>query len=183
MMRNYIILSVVFCLGVAIGALVGGLFASDATPSADNDAARLRGGSVAAADDANVTYEDAALGFSLTYPKELAVTEYEEEGGARTLVFAKPGEQYGFQIFIAPYAGKVITEERLRKDLPGAAVREPVEVVIGSGIQASAFWSESPVIGESREVWFIYDGYLYEATTYARLDSLLGEVLATIDFK
>jgi hypothetical protein len=41
------------------------------------------------------------------------------------------------------------------------------------------FFSQNPVMGETREVWFIKDGYLYEVTTYRELDSWLSQIMAT----
>lgn len=127
-------------------------------------------------------YTNTAHRFSLSYPKELQVKEFDEGGGAQTVVFQKPGTEAGFQIFIIPYTEEQISEERLEQDLQGGAMREPVEVTIGNGIRAVAFWSTSPIIGESREVWFIRDGYLYEFTTYATLDAWFASVMATLRF-
>jgi hypothetical protein len=144
---------------------------------------QLREGTTVSVDADTNRYENKERGFTLEYPKALAVREFEEEGGGQTVVFQKPGEEIGFQIFIVPYAGTTITEERLKKDLKGASVTDYTNIVIGGNINAAMFWSESPIIGKSREVWFIRSGYLYEVTTYASQDSSLAGILSTLAFK
>lgn len=186
MKKSHLFVVVVFVLGAATGAL-GAHLLSPRPPAASQDPAlsgtRISEGTVVAADADTATFTHQKLGFSLSYPKRLLVTEFDEGQGARTIVFQEPGETSGFQIFIVPYKGTTITPERIRKDIPSGVVRDPVEAIIGDGIRATVFWSESPGVGETREAWFIHDGYLYEATAYAAQDAMLGEILSTLDFK
>jgi len=141
-------------------------------------------------------------GFSFEYPKELEIQAFkEEEDGeiiGETIVFQQlnfpevssqeNSEEVGFQIFISPFEdeGGVLTQERVLEDLPFAVIIEPQEVFLGvlaeKEIPALIFWSEDPLIGKTREVWFIHDGYLYEITTYAHLDLWLANTLSTLTF-
>jgi len=183
-MKKHLLLLIVLLIGVALGSGVTFLVRPAYKGSEDPrlSAVRVTEGTVVARDDTTATFRHPRFGFSLSYPKELSVTELDEGEGARTIVFQKQGEQYGFQLFIVPYEGDTISPERIQKDIPSGIVEDPVEAVIGDGIHATVFWSESPSVGKTREAWFIHQGHLYEATAYAELDALLGETLSTIDF-
>lgn len=121
--------------------------------------------------------------FSIEYPKDLKARAYDEGDDAQNIVFQ--GEnRTGFQIFISPYEGEELTQERILEDLPEAIIREPLEALIGPSkdIRALLFWSEDPAIGRTREVWFVHNSYLYEITTYAHLDSWLAGLMTTWRF-
>jgi len=136
--------------------------------------------------------------FSLEYPKELLVEAFEEEDGAETIIFKKPGqdestpieEKLGFQIFITPIEegdSDFLTPERIREDLPFLTLEDMQEAILGTlgggaEIRAILFWIEDPVIGKTREVWFTNRGHLYEITTYAHRDPWLAKILATLRF-
>jgi hypothetical protein len=47
-----------------------------------------------------------------------------------------------------------------------------------------AFVSDNEAFGgRSREVWFVYDGYLYQISTYLGMDQLVQNVLASWTFR
>lgn len=129
----------------------------------------------------HIEYNNEQFGFSLIIPDELIVNEFDEGGGAQTITFETENREHGFQIFIVPYYEEVITNERIAIDIPSGIVRDQVEIMIG-GVRASAFHSEHPFMGETREVWFIHNNHLYEIVTYKRLDSWLAAILNTWDF-
>lgn len=125
--------------------------------------------------------------FSLEYPKELEIERFEEKNNAETIVFSNNSEiedeKLGFQIFISEFGeDETLTEERILEDLPFAIIEESIEIVLGDGTTALLFWSETPEIGRTREVWFVNSGNLYEVTTFARLDSWLAEIMDTWNF-
>lgn len=180
----------VFALGVVLGS--GGLALTGLAPEGRGQAAgtavdefsKLRGVSEPGSSENVLRYTSRAFGFSLEYPKELSVQEYDEGEGSATILFQVPEEQKGFQLFVTPYAGTEITGERIQKDIQSGVVLNPQEVVLGKdGIRGLIFESEAPIIGKSREVWFIHDGKLYEFTTYAALDTWLASIVSTLDFK
>lgn len=122
------------------------------------------------------------FGFTITVPNTVEWERYEEGGGSETLVFVDTVSQNEFQLFVTPYTDTEITPERLAADIPSGDIREPTEIVLDNGVSAMMFWSQAPIVGESREVWFIHDGYLYEATTARALDPWLAFILNTIVF-
>lgn len=128
-----------------------------------------------------VEYRNEEYGFSLWYPQELTVQERAEGGGATTMVFERVDGGGGFQIYALPYAEAQVSERRFRMDVPSGVMEEPMEVVI-DGVRANAFFSKHVLLGETREVWFLRGGYLFEVTTYRQLDAWLAGVMATWRF-
>jgi len=126
-------------------------------------------------------YYDAHYRFSLFYPESLTVQKFDEGGGAATIIFQNPGEAKGFQVFVVPYDGEQVSEERFRQDIP-SGVRRNVQDVVVDGAKGAAFYSADPILGETREVWFIKNGHLFEVTTLKVLEADLLEVLGTWKF-
>lgn len=184
-MKNVLVyISIAFVCGALAGYWISTFMRPAPIGSEDPlvSATRLSEGVIAGKDSNSKTFTHSKIGFSLEYPSELSVVEFDEGQGARTILFQKPGEQFGFQIFAVPYQGDTISPERIAKDIPSRVLKDPVEVVLGENTRASVFWSESPTIGETREVWFIRNGYLFEVTTYAELDTWLAGILSTLQF-
>lgn len=121
-------------------------------------------------------YENTSRGFSLKFPENLSVKEYDEGDGTKTIVFENAENKNSFQIFFTPYLGDTITKSRILKDVPSGQFTSPVEVVLGDGTHALAFVS-TQTVGKMREVWFIRDGFLYEVTTFDDLDSWLAGIM------
>jgi hypothetical protein len=61
-------------------------------------------------------------------------------------------------------------------------VKEPTEIMI-DGTRATMFFGHNPIMGDTREVWFIHGGYLYEVTTYKELDQWLADIMKTWRFE
>jgi len=126
-------------------------------------------------------YQNIAYRFSLLHPQGLEVKEYPEGGNALTLTFQNVKEQKGFQIFIVPYEEPQVSEERFKRDLP-SGVRANLTNIIVDGATGAAFYSANTLLGETREVWFIYGGFLYEVTTLKSLEMWLDSVMQTWKF-
>lgn len=121
-------------------------------------------------------YHNAARGFSLRYPQELSVKEYDEGDGTATIVFEDTAGEKSFQVFFTPYPGDAITQSRILKDVPSGKFTAPVEIVIGSATRALAFFSTGS-FGELREVWFLHGGFLFEVTAPKDLDEWLADIM------
>lgn len=126
-------------------------------------------------------FENTQYSFSVYVPPELEVSTYDEGGGAHTFIFESEDAAKGFQVFAIPYHEETISDERFRKDVPSGVRKEPIETMI-DGARAVTFFSENAIMGETREVWFIKGGYLYEVTTYKPLDGWLAEIMETWRF-
>jgi hypothetical protein len=55
---------------------------------------------------------------------------------------------------------------------------QPTDVII-DGTQGTMFFGNNSVMGDTREVWFIRGGFLYEVTTNKELDTWLAGVMRT----
>lgn len=179
-LNKKLILSAVLILAAGAGIF---LFINNKNSKYSQEAPEFLGGEY-------TKYSNLDYGFSFEYPKILAIKEYKEEAGGRTVIFKKPDAPEGFQIFIAPYEGgsQPLTTAMILKDLPSAVIKDSKEAILGMGvpgedIRALIFWSESPEIGKTREAWFIHSSYLYEVTAYANFDLELAKILSTWSFK
>jgi len=126
-------------------------------------------------------YKNIERGFSIDYPESLLVKDFDEGETTHTIVFSEEVDGKNFQIFFTPYLGNQVTQERINMDIPDGKIIEPVDIVIGEGITALAFFSNSK-LGELREVWFIHDGYLYQLTTYKEWDEWLANIMKSWKF-
>lgn len=125
-------------------------------------------------------YKSLIFRFFLFYPDDLQVKEY--SGGSDTTISfenAKTGK--GFQIFIVPYQEDHIATEQFKKDVPSGVINDQVEILI-DGLPATMFYSKNPAMGDTREVWFIKNGFLYEVSTYKDLDAWLSAIMQTWRF-
>src|SRR3989344_2682000 len=118
--------------------------------------------------------------FSLFYPGDLKFREM-GVGSDTTILFENPETGKGFQIFIVPYPESEISQEQFKKDLPAGIMTDLVDILIDD-LPAIMFYSRDPAIGDTREVWFVKNGFLYEVTTYRDLDAWLSSIMQTWQF-
>ena len=126
-------------------------------------------------------YHNIERGFTLDYPPDLSIKDYDEGETTHTLIFADATGEKSFQLFFTPYLGDAITQRRIDMDIPDGKMIDPVPVVVGGSVHAIVFWSNS-TLGRLREVWFIHDGYLFQATTQEQNDKWLSEILDSWKF-
>lgn len=126
-------------------------------------------------------YKNLIFHFSLEYPKDLEVKEYNDGTSASTITLEDATGEEGFQIFVVPYDKDYITKEQFKKDAPSGVMQEPVDIVI-DGVPAKMFFGKDAVIGDTREVWFIRGGFLYEITAAKKLDAWLSNIMQTWRF-
>jgi len=125
-------------------------------------------------------YKNLLFNFSLVYPQNLTVREYDDGTSASTITFGERTWK-GFQIYIVPYSYEHITQEQLKKDIPSGVIIEPTDIII-DGVKSTVFFSKDSVLGDTREVWFIRNAFLYEVTTRRELDSWLADIMKTWRF-
>ena len=125
-------------------------------------------------------YSNPQYHFSLLYPSFLQMSQF-QSGDAYTVAFQDPQSRGGFQVYIVPYAGAQITKDEFQKDIPSGVMINPTNIVVAD-VPAIMFYSTDATMGNTREVWFIKDGYLYEVTTYKQLDDWLSRIMQTWQF-
>ena len=128
-----------------------------------------------------VLYRNQPYHFSFYYPPNLQAHTFNEEGGAFTVALQEPTTNEGFEVYVTPYSGTQITEARFKLDEPSGVIRQQTDVMI-DGVRATMFYGNNAIMGETREVWFIKGGLLYEVTTYKQLDSWLSQIMQTWQF-
>lgn len=126
-------------------------------------------------------YQSSTYHLSLYYPDDLTVSENPGAGNTMVVLFKNKAQGVGFEIFIAPYSQPQITQDRFLMDEPSAVMNDPANITI-DGAPATKFLSTNAAMGTSREVWFLYGGYLYEITTPQVLDDWLFQILETWHF-
>jgi hypothetical protein len=82
---------------------------------------------------------------------------------------------------VTPYSGALITEQEFKLDEPSGVDNQPTHVTV-DGVPATMFFGNNSVMGDTREIWFIHGGFLYEVTTYKQLDSWLAPIMQTWQF-
>lgn len=127
------------------------------------------------------SYSNKQFHFSLLFPQSLQVTEYKEQGGALTVTFENLDADQQFQIYVAPYTDRQVSAKRFNQDEPSGVREQPTDVLV-DGVRATMFFSSNAIMGDTREVWFIRGGYLYEITTYKPLDTWLATIMQTWRF-
>jgi hypothetical protein len=142
-----------------------------ATPTAVPQQAQRRGQS----------YRNTSYRFELTYPLGLTAREYNEARGALTIAFEDPEGTKGFEVYVVPYTEPTISAAQFRMDEPSGVIQQRTDVVI-DGVRATMFFGNNGIMGDTREVWFINEGFLYEVTTYKALDAWLSEIMTTWKF-
>jgi hypothetical protein len=80
-----------------------------------------------------------------------------------------------------PYAEPQVSEERFKQDEPSGA-RTNLNSITVDGATGAAFYSTDVALGETREIWFVHGGYLYEVTTLKPLDTWLARIMQTWKF-
>lgn len=175
-----LLFSSILIIGLGAGAL---LYIRSSTPVAKAPAPLQP---VAAAPTRSVPegqreYRSASYHFSLIYPATLSAHEYTEANEAQTITFEGSDDTHAFQIYVVPYDGTTVDEARFKLDEPSGVRKEPTDIVVG-GTKATMFLGNNPIMGDTREVWFIHDGYLYEVSTYKDFDAWLSGIMATWQF-
>ena len=74
-----------------------------------------------------------------------------------------------------------VAAEQFKTDDPSGVMKDAQDITI-DGTPAKSFFGYNDQMGDTREVWFIHGGYLYEVTTYKPLDTWLTPILQTWKF-
>ena len=82
---------------------------------------------------------------------------------------------------MSPYSGTHITDAQFQLDEPSGVIQDRTDTTV-SGVPATTFFGHNDAIGDTREVWFIKGGLLYEVTTYKELDAWLKPIMQSWHF-
>lgn len=144
--------------------------------------------STAAAPALTQPYQNSIYNFSLMMPADFAATESQDPSASSTTIVMQNTTGDGVQILVSPFdedtgQSYTLTKERILQDVPDLSISGEQSVVVGANYTGLAFLSDNAAFGgDSREVWFVFRGELYQISTYARLDPLLKGIFATWKF-
>jgi hypothetical protein len=134
------------------------------------------------------SYANPTYGFSLMMPADFSAHESSDSGASSTSIVLQDESGNGIQITVSPFdedtgGGYTLTADRIHQDLPDLEIDDAQTVTVGPQYTGLAFLSDNPAFdGNSREVWFVFRGNLYQVSTYAQLDPLLGAIFKTWQF-
>lgn len=129
-------------------------------------------------------YASAKYGFSFKHPKDFKVGELKEEDGDSVIIENADISESGIQIFIIPFDEPgPITEKRIKQDLRNMKIKGKSRVMLAGNIDSLAFFSYHESFGDTVEDWFVHNGYLYQILTYVENQSLLEQILGTLNFE
>jgi len=121
--------------------------------------------------------------FSFEYPSSFTAAPIEEGSGETILLQAKDNPESSFQIYISPFDENIVLDEaRIKKDLPNLVVENPGEILISEKTKAVSFTSANNLTISSREVWFVYDGFLYQISAPLESEASLEDILKSWNF-
>lgn len=139
------------------------------------------------------TYTNSKYGFSFSHPKELNVSEFAEEGADSTSSPQADVVLAGgvFQLLISPFdESEPITKARILKDIPDMAIADDKIISVGGfdgltagGVNALSFKSKDESGGETLEIWFVRNGYLYQISSFASFEKQILQILGTWKFQ
>jgi len=127
-------------------------------------------------------YTNTQYGFSFQYPETLTIGDTTAPTDEATTILAQDVTSHvGFQIYITPFTDSdpVITADRVQQSLPDVVMQEAQPVQVSGSNQGLSFLTKDASFGESRQVWFVYNGNLYQISTYSSQSVLLEKILTT----
>ncbi|HVZ76271.1 MAG TPA: hypothetical protein VG934_03340 [Candidatus Paceibacterota bacterium] len=125
-------------------------------------------------------YHNDAYHFSVLYPDNLKVAE-QDNGASATFTFEDDKNVQGFQLFVQPFSGTQITDAQFKQDDPSGVRDDPQNFTL-DGASGVAFYSQDHLLGDTREMWFIRGGFLYEVTTFKEQADWLDQIMQTWKF-
>lgn len=133
-------------------------------------------------DNITKTYKNFQYGFSFDYPKEFKIVESGEE--TKTILINDANGNFQFQIIVNLFDEPgPLTRQRILQDLPDLKMEGLQEKKLQNGNSVLIFLTNNSSLGKVREVWFIYNEYLYQISALQEFDNKLNEILSTWKFQ
>ncbi len=126
-------------------------------------------------------YTNGRLNFKVQYPAFYVPNEVKETAISTSVLFTPVGGGTGAQVYVVYYPKSTIDDEQFTTDVP-SGVRENVTKVMLGGVEAVQFESVHAGLGKTREVWAIYDNYLYEIAVPYTDKVILDQMVSTWQF-
>ncbi len=139
-------------------------------------------------------YTHPGYGFSFDYPADWSADLFEDDSGPASPslggeVAVIQNSETGILIYIYPFDEPgPISKERILRDVPDMKIANGKQIKIapstGSGqtIDALSFDSDEREIGPTREVWFVFGGFLYQLSAAEGGEEALNKMIETWKF-
>jgi len=90
----------------------------------------------------------------------------------------------GFQVYVTPLSESVtLTPNFIKSELPNILIKDPKAIQLDGKANGIMFASNAEAFdGSSYEIWFVHNGHLYQATSYAQFAEQLKEIIGTWKF-
>ena len=126
-------------------------------------------------------YENGKYGFSFSHQKEFSVSEF-TEGGADVVLVRNGAANGVFKVSVSPFDEPgPITKKRILQDIPKMLISDDKEISVG-GKKALSFTNKDTA-GETFEIWFVYNGNLYQISAFPKFGKELDKILTTWKFQ
>jgi len=128
-------------------------------------------------------YENEKYGFSFDKPAGYTVGVLRDEQGESLLVQNSKANS-SFQIYITSINSPInLTKEQIQTDLPGTSVVNAKIIKLDSKASGIMFESNnSAMSGGSYEIWFSYQSFLYQVSSYKSFSIELQKIIGTWRF-
>ncbi len=140
-------------------------------------------------------FSNTVPGFTFSYPEAMISSSFGsalDEAGETILIQDSTGKN-GAQVLITPFDEDIVlTESRIKKELPDLKVMNAKEIVIGVnpnsprvplGVKAVQFESENSSMGKSLETWFVYEKMLYQISAPIGSREVYDKIVDTWQWK
>jgi len=145
------------------------------------------------------TYTHPGYGFSFDYPGGWNVSSFAEGEGEVVLiqpVRSQPSgtaavppvaerTSNGLQIYISMFDEEEtsLTKERILADIPDMLIENDKQIKIANAIDALSFDSANEAGDKTKEVWFVYNSFLYQITAAAGSEATLNTIIQTWSYQ
>ncbi|HAT68844.1 MAG TPA: hypothetical protein DCS20_04505 [Candidatus Yonathbacteria bacterium] len=108
------------------------------------------------------TYTDTDYGFSFSAPQGYSASSFSDVEDTKTILLGSDTDRSSLQVFVSAFDEDIVlTVERINQEMPDLVVLDPQKVSAGEA-EGVSFGSTNALDTESREVWFVYKGNLYQ---------------------
>jgi len=116
--------------------------------------------------------------FSFQHASTTHIAESSTEKGDLVMVNAAQGI---FQIYITAYDEDppTLSVERIIKDIPELQIKDSKLITVTTGLEGLSFISENESGKETREIWFVNRGFLYQISALIESELFLEETIKT----
>lgn len=170
--------SALFCVGLVIASI--GYYQSELLVESGISFTPVTSSSTTPIALSSTRYQEALVPFSFELPKDFKVRIIKETEGIAYVV-ADAEQKNGFQIYTRTFdePNAKITEARIKRDISNIVMTHVQKISVEKTEGVSFIGSDT----NTREIWFVYGGLLYQINAPVQQEVLLQKVLATWQFE